>query len=83
MIISLDLGFSGKTQGGDVATKGWVLRIYRADGSVFKEFDTLPDDRVGYDVDFIVPDDAYDPDGDNQWGADLRGYENGGEGTRS
>ena len=67
---SVDTGFSGKTQGGDVAEDGWELRVYNNKGINVKTW-PIPDDRRNYELSYTIPDGSYDPNGVNTWKAEL------------
>jgi len=66
----MDTGFSGYTQGGDVSDQGWELRVYDAQGDRVKTWD-IGDDKRNLERSYVIPDDAYDPEGSNTWKVEL------------
>lgn len=62
--IVVDTGFSGKAMGTD---QGWELRVYEPGSGQAIATYPIPDDRAGYEIDFTVPNGAYNANGDNMW----------------
>jgi len=69
--ILIDTGFSGKTIGGSYGNLGWEVRIYEPDSGIAIKTYNVPDNRANYLIEYIVPDGAYNPNGNNQWTIEL------------
>lgn len=67
---TVNTGFSGLRQGGDVATEGWELKVYDATGVQRQDW-TIGDNLHGIAKTYTIPAGAYNPAGSNTWKAEL------------
>ena len=68
---SVDVDYSGVTQGGSVSDEGWQVRLFKPSGSLAQSW-TVADNQRDHRIYYTVPDGAYDSEGRNDWEVTLR-----------